>query len=340
VAEPLLEVRDLKVHFDTMDGVVKAVDGVSFTVERGQTLGVVGESGSGKSVTFLTIMGLTSRKSALVEGEVIYKGRNLLELPQNELRKIRGDEIGMIFQDPMTSLHPMYKVGDQIAEAIRAHRDVSKDDARTKVVELLKRVGIPLPEERARQYPHEYSGGMRQRAMIAMSLSLDPDLLIADEPTTALDVTVQAQIMELIERMKEEFNIGVVLITHDLGVVADVAQNVMVMYAGRAVELGAKEKVFQQPLHPYSWGLLESIPVVDRRVDRLIPIEGSPPSLIHVPPGCPFHPRCPHRFEPGDKDRPELVDRGGGHPEACHLTVEDKKRLWARREETRTATPA
>jgi peptide/nickel transport system ATP-binding protein len=340
VAEPLLEVRDLKVHFDTMDGVVKAVDGVSFTVERGQTLGVVGESGSGKSVTFLTIMGLTSRKSALVEGEVIYKGRNLLELPQNELRKIRGDEIGMIFQDPMTSLHPMYKVGDQIAEAIRAHRDVSKDDARTKVVELLKRVGIPLPEERARQYPHEYSGGMRQRAMIAMSLSLDPDLLIADEPTTALDVTVQAQIMELIERMKEEFNIGVVLITHDLGVVADVAQNVMVMYAGRAVELGAKEKVFQQPLHPYSWGLLESIPVVDRRVDRLIPIEGSPPSLIHVPPGCPFHPRCPHRFEPCDKDRPELVDRGGGHPEACHLTVEDKKRLWARREETRTATPA
>ena len=323
-----------------MDGVVKAVDGVSLTIERGQTLGVVGESGSGKSVTFLTIMGLTSLKAADVEGEVIYKGRNLLTLPQNEMRKIRGDEIGMIFQDPMTSLHPMYKVGDQIAEAIRAHRDVSKDDAKTKVVELLKRVGIPLPEERARQYPHEYSGGMRQRAMIAMALSLDPDLLIADEPTTALDVTVQAQIMELIERMKEELNIGVVLITHDLGVVADVAQNVMVMYAGRAIELGSKEKVFQQPLHPYSWGLLESIPVVDRRVDRLIPIEGSPPSLIHVPPGCPFHPRCPHRFEPCDKDRPELIDRGGGHLEACHLTVEDKKRLWARREETRTATPA
>lgn len=340
MAEPLLEVRDLKVHFDTMDGVVKAVDGVSLTIERGQTLGVVGESGSGKSVTFLTIMGLTSLKAADVEGEVIYKGRNLLTLPQNEMRKIRGDEIGMIFQDPMTSLHPMYKVGDQIAEAIRAHRDVSKDDAKTKVVELLKRVGIPLPEERARQYPHEYSGGMRQRAMIAMALSLDPDLLIADEPTTALDVTVQAQIMELIERMKEELNIGVVLITHDLGVVADVAQNVMVMYAGRAIELGSKEKVFQQPLHPYSWGLLESIPVVDRRVDRLIPIEGSPPSLIHVPPGCPFHPRCPHRFEPCDKDRPELIDRGGGHLEACHLTVEDKKRLWARREETRTATPA
>ncbi len=339
MAEPLIEVRDLKVHFDTMDGVVKAVDGVSFSVERGQTLGVVGESGSGKSVTFLTIMGLTSLKAARVEGEVLYKGRNLLALSQKDMRQIRGDEVGMIFQDPMTSLHPMYKVGDQIAEAIRAHRDVNKDEARTQVVDLLKRVGIPLPEERARQYPHEYSGGMRQRAMIAMALSLSPDLLIADEPTTALDVTVQAQIMELIDRMKEEFNIGVVLITHDLGVVADVAQKVMVMYAGRAIEFGSKEKVFQQPLHPYAWGLLESIPAVDRRVDRLIPIEGSPPSLIHVPPGCPFHPRCPHRFEPCDKDRPELIDRGGTHPDACHLSIEEKKRLWTRREEQRTATP-
>lgn len=340
MAEPLLQVRDLRVHFDTMDGVVKAVDGVSFNVDRGQTLGVVGESGSGKSVTFLTIMGLVAKGAARIEGEVIYQGRNLLEMSSDDMRQIRGDEVGMIFQDPMTSLHPMYRVGDQIVEAIRAHRDVGKAEAMERTVELLRRVGIPLPEERARQYPHEYSGGMRQRAMIAMSLSLDPDLLIADEPTTALDVTVQAQIMELLERMKEEFNVGVVLITHDLGVIADVAENVMVMYAGRAVELGPKDNVFSTPMHPYTWGLLESIPVVERRVDRLIPIEGSPPSLINVPPGCPFHPRCPHRFEPCDKDRPALEDRGGGHPDACHLTVEDKRKLWAQREEKRTVVSA
>ncbi|MDQ4096112.1 MAG: ABC transporter ATP-binding protein [Actinomycetota bacterium] len=340
MAEPLLEVRDLKVHFPTMDGVVKAVDGVSFTVERGETLGVVGESGSGKSVTFLTIMGLIARRAAKLEGEVIYQGRNLLEVSPDDMRAIRGSEISMIFQDPMTSLHPMYKVGDQIVEAIRAHRDVNKRDAMGMAVDLLRRVGIPAPEERSRQYPHEYSGGMRQRAMIAMALSLDPDLLIADEPTTALDVTVQAQIMELLERMKEEFNVGVVLITHDLGVIADVADTVMVMYAGRGVEFGPKSHVFDKPLHPYAWGLLESIPVVGKRVDRLVPIEGSPPSLINVPPGCPFHPRCPHRFEPCDKDRPDLIDRGGGHPDACHLTIPDKERLWMQREEKRTVARA
>ena len=332
MAEPLLEVRDLKVHFETLDGIVKAVDGVSFTINRGETLGVVGESGSGKSVTFLTIMGLIEKTNAHVSGEVIYGGRNLLELPAAEMRKIRGDEIGMIFQDPMTSLHPLYRVGDQIVEAIRAHRDMSKKEAMERTIELLKMVEIPAADERARQYPHEYSGGMRQRAMIAMSLALNPDLLIADEPTTALDVTVQAQIMELLERMKEEFNVGVVLITHDLGVIADVARDVMVMYAGRPIELGPKETIFSKPLHPYSWGLIESIPVVDKRVERLIPIEGSPPSLINVPPGCPFHPRCPHRFEPCDKDRPDLVDRGGGHPDACHLTTEEKMRLWEQRE--------
>ena len=332
MAEPLLEVRDLKVHFDTLDGVVKAVDGVSFNVERGETLGVVGESGSGKSVTFLTIMGLVDKTNAHLEGEVIYQGRNLLELPADEMRKIRGDEIGMIFQDPMTSLHPLYRVGDQIVEAIRAHRDMSKADAMKRVVELLKMVEIPAAEERARQYPHEYSGGMRQRAMIAMSLALNPDLLIADEPTTALDVTVQAQIMELLERMKEELDVGVVLITHDLGVIADVARTVMVMYAGRPVEFGPKENIFSKPLHPYTWGLIESIPVVDKKVERLIPIDGSPPSLINVPPGCPFHPRCPHRFEPCDKDRPALIERGGGHPDACHLSIEEKRRLWEQRE--------
>jgi peptide/nickel transport system ATP-binding protein len=335
VAEPLLEVEDLKVHFPTPDGIVKAVDGVSFTIERGETLGVVGESGSGKSVTFLTIMGLINMKSAKVEGQVLFQGRDLLKVSQEDLREIRGDAMGMVFQDPMTSLHPLYRVGDQIAEAIRAHRDVSKNHARKQAVEMLDRVNIPRPEERARGYPHEYSGGMRQRAMIAMALSLNPDLLIADEPTTALDVTVQAQILELIEKLKDEFNVGVVLITHDLGVVADVAQNVMVMYAGRAVEKGTRDVIFNSPLHPYAWGLLESIPTVDQKNMRLVPIEGTPPSLIHVPPGCAFHPRCPHRFEPCDREVPELRDRGGGHPDACHLAVEDKKRIWSERQRGR-----
>ena len=335
MTEPLLEVKNLKVHFPTPDGLVKAVDDVSFTVERGQTLGVVGESGSGKSVTFLTIMGLINRKAARVEGEVLFQGKNLLTMSQDDLRQIRGDAMGMVFQDPMTSLHPLYRVGEQIAEAITAHRDVKKREALDQAVEMLKRVGIPRPEERVRSYPHEYSGGMRQRAMIAMALALNPDLLVADEPTTALDVTVQAQILELIDRLKDEFNIGVVLITHDLGVVSDVSQNVMVMYAGKAVEKGARNQVFEEPLHPYTWGLLESIATVDERRARLVPIEGSPPSLINVPSGCSFHPRCPHRFEPCDREVPDLIDRGGGHPDACHLKVEDKKRIWAERERTR-----
>jgi peptide/nickel transport system ATP-binding protein len=337
VGEKLLEVRDLKVHFPTPDGVVKAVDGVSFSLERGETLGVVGESGSGKSVTFLTIMGLINMESANVEGEVIYQGQNLLTVSPDELRKIRGDEISMVFQDPMTSMHPLFRVGDQIAEAILVHRDVSKAEARDQAIEMLGRVGIPRPKERARGYPHEYSGGMRQRAMIAMALALNPDLLIADEPTTALDVTVQAQILGLIDRLKAEFNCGVVLITHDLGVVADVSQQVMVMYAGRIAEKGSRDQIFEQPLHPYAWGLLESIPTVAQKRSALVPIEGSPPSLIKVPSGCPFHPRCPHSFEPCDKEVPELMDRGGGHPDACHLSVEDKKRIWTAREEKRKA---
>jgi peptide/nickel transport system ATP-binding protein len=332
----LLEVRNLKVHFDTPDGVVKAVDGVSFKVDRGETLGVVGESGSGKSVSFLTIMGLINKRHAIIEGEIIFQGRDLLKLPPEELRKIRGLDIAMIFQDPMTSMHPMYRVGTQIVEAIKAHKDVDKKEAWDRAVEMLKRVGIPLPEERARQYPHEYSGGMRQRAMIAMGMCLNPSLLIADEPTTALDVTVQAQILELIARVKEEFNIGVVLITHDLGVVADVSQSVMVMYAGRAVEYGNRDQIFNTPLHPYAWGLLESIPTVDQKAERLIPIEGAPPSLIQVPKGCAFHPRCPHRFAPCDKDVPALENRGGDHLDACHLSFEEKKKLWAEREARRT----
>ncbi len=340
MAEPLLSVRDLHVRFRTADGVVNAVNGVNFDLARGETLGVVGESGSGKSVTFLTVMGLINKKYAEVEGEILFEGRDLLKLPDNELRKVRGDRIAMVFQDPMTSLHPMYRVGDQIAEAILAHRDVSKAEAHNQAVEMLRTVGMPLPEQRAKQWPHEFSGGMRQRAMIAMALALNPSIIIADEPTTALDVTVQAQILDLIDRLKQEFNVAVVMITHDLGVIADFAQRVMVMYAGRGVELGPRDAVFAQPLHPYTWGLLESIPSVESRGERLVPIQGSPPSLINVPPGCPFHPRCPHRFEPCDKDVPALIDRGGGHPDACHLSIEDKRRLWKEREQARRTKAA
>ncbi len=338
--EALLEVKDLRVHFPTPDGVVKAVVGLSFTVHRGETFGIVGESGSGKSVTCLTALGLINRKAAKVEGEISFMGRDLLRLPGDELQKVRGKDLAMIFQDPFASLHPMYRVGDQIVEAVRVHEDVSKQKAQERVIELLSAVGIPRPRERFRGYPHEYSGGMRQRAMIAMALVHNPDILIADEPTTALDVTIQAQILELIDRVKTEFNIGVILITHDLGVIADVAQTVMVMYAGRSMERGTRDEAFSQPLHPYTWGLLESIPRVDQKGSRLLPIEGSPPSLINVPPGCPFHPRCPHRFEPCDEKRPEFTDRGGGHPEACHLAIEDKRRLWTEREQRRSTVAA
>lgn len=334
-AERLLEVKDLKVHFNTPDGIVKAVDGVSFTLDRGETLGIVGESGSGKSVTCLTTLRLINLDTADVSGEVLFKGRDLLKVSKEELRHVRGKELSMIFQDPFACLHPYYRVGDQIAEAIFAHEDCNKGDARRRVVELLGAVGIPKPDARYDDFPHQYSGGMRQRAMIAMALVHNPDVLIADEPTTALDVTVQAQILDLIERLKTDFNVGVILITHDLGVVADVAQKVMVMYAGRPVEIATRDQMFSQPLHPYTWGLLESIPHVDQKGTRLVPIQGAPPSLIRVPPGCPFHPRCPHRFEPCDKDIPELIDRGGGHPEACHLSIDDKRRLWAEREQRR-----
>ena len=338
-SEVLLEVKDLHVHFPTPDGVVKAVDGLSFTVHRGETFGIVGESGSGKSVTNLTALGLIKRESAKISGEILFKGQDLLKLGKEELRNVRGKELAMIFQDPFACLHPFYRVGDQIVEAILCHESMPKKQAAERTIDLLAAVGIPKPSERFRDYPHQYSGGMRQRAMIAMALVHNPDLLIADEPTTALDVTVQAQILELIEKVKTEFNIGVILITHDLGVIADFAQTVMVMYAGRGAELGSKVETFGQPLHPYTWGLLESIPRLDQKGTRLVPIEGSPPSLINKPPGCPFHPRCPHRFEPCDKDVPELVDRGGGHPDACHLAIEDKHRLWSERESRRTKAP-
>ena len=330
MSAPLLDVRDLTVHFPTEDGVVKAVDGVSFTLAAGETLGVVGESGSGKSVTFMTVMGLINRKRARVSGQVLFDGIDLLAMPDRRLRTLRGERIGMVFQDPMTSLHPMQRVGDQVAEAVLVHRDVARGVAHEMAVDALRKVGIPAPEERARQYPHEFSGGMRQRAMIAMALVLEPDLLIADEPTTALDVTVQAQILELIAELKERLGIGVVLISHNMGVIADVAQRVMIMYAGRPVEIGSRDDVFDQPRHPYAWGLLESIPRPDVRVERLQPIEGAPPSLITVPPGCPFHPRCPHRFEPCDVERPPLVGEPS-HLDACLLPAADKVRLWAER---------
>jgi peptide/nickel transport system ATP-binding protein len=338
--DPLLEVKDLRVEFPTPDGVVHAVDGLSFTLHRGETFGIVGESGSGKSVTNLAILGLINRKAARISGQVLFNGRDLLTATGGELRRLRGKEIAMIFQDPFASLHPMQRVGDQLAEAVQVHEDVPKKQAIERAVEVLGAVGIPRPRERVRDYPHQFSGGMRQRAMIAMAMINNPDVLIADEPTTALDVTVQAQILELIDRVKHEFNIGVILITHDLGVVAEVSQTVMVMYAGRSMELGERRQVFGSPLHPYTWGLFESIPHVDEKVSRLVPIEGAPPSLIFVPPGCPFHPRCPHRFSPCDKEQPEFRDRGGGHLEACHLSADEKRRLWAERRARMTGAAA
>jgi oligopeptide/dipeptide ABC transporter ATP-binding protein len=327
MAERLLEVNDLHVHFATEDGLVRAVDGVSWQLERGKVLGIVGESGSGKSVTAMTLMGLTRGINSHFSGEVVYKGRNLLEVPEDELQHYRGNELGMIFQDPMTSLNPVYRIGEQIVEAIQAHEKIDKRQARRRAVELLRQVGIPNPESRVDDFPHQFSGGMRQRAMIAMALSCNPDVLIADEPTTALDVTIQAQIIELIGRLKDDFNSSVILITHDLGVVADIADEIIVMYAGRVVERAAKRDLFYDPQHPYTWGLLGSIPRLDRpRVSRLHSIEGSPPSLINLPQGCKFRPRCPHAF---DKclEEPELANRveAPGHLDRCWLDVEVKR---------------
>ncbi len=324
----LLEVRDLSVRFRTRDGVVQAVSNLSFTLERGETLGVVGESGSGKSVTSLAIMGLLNRNFADITGEILFEGRDLLKLSPAELRKVRGKDVSMIFQDPFACLHPMYRVGSQIAEAVRAHSDVSKSVANARAVELLDAVGIPNAAVRARDYPHQFSGGMRQRAMIAMALVHNPAVLIADEPTTALDVTVQAQIVELIDKVKRDFNVGVMLITHDLGVVAETASHVLVMYGGRAMEYGPSYEIFHAAQHPYAWGLLESMPRVDRKLDVLIPIEGSPPSLLNPPPGCPFNPRCKYRFDVCDKQSPKLVQLPGGHLDSCFLSAERKQAEW------------
>jgi peptide/nickel transport system ATP-binding protein len=328
VTEPLLEVKDLTVHFPTEDGLVKAVDGISFSLEPGETLGVVGESGSGKSVSFLTVMGLIRPDQAVITGEVIFQGQDLLKLPVEEMRDIRGARISMIFQDPMTSLHPYYKVGTQISEAVRTHQKVSKQEAHDQAVEMLRKVGIPKPDERAKQYPHEFSGGMRQRAMIAMALSLNPDLLIADEPTTALDVTVQAQILDLIDRLKQEFNAAVVIITHDLGVVAEHCDTIQVMYAGKAVEFGDRHDIYYGSHHPYTWGLLRSIARLDADSnERLHPIKGLPPSLINVPSGCAFHPRCPYVMDICKTETPALLPSDGHHAAACHLSLADKERI-------------
>jgi peptide/nickel transport system ATP-binding protein len=328
--EKLLEVTDLHVQFATEDGVVRAVDGVSFELERGKVLGIVGESGSGKSVTAMTLLGLTRSVNAKFEGAISYKGEDLLKMSEAKLRRFRGNELAMIFQDPMTSMNPVYRIGAQISEAIRTHEDVSKQTARNRAVQLLRQVGIPQPEERVDDYPHQFSGGMRQRAMIAMALANNPDVLIADEPTTALDVTIQAQIIELIDKLKDDFNSSVILITHDLGVVADIADDIAVMYAGRIVEYGTKRQLFYDPLHPYTWGLLGSIPRLDRaKPEKLASIAGAPPSLINLPQGCKFRPRCPHAFSKCT-EHPPLENRVGDSPphlDRCWLTVEEKRSL-------------
>jgi peptide/nickel transport system ATP-binding protein len=337
----LLDVRGLTVRFPTSDGVVQAVSDVTFSLSRGETLGVVGESGSGKSVSNLAIMGLLNRQRTAISGEVDFMGRDLLTLPQDDLRHIRGKDIAMVFQDPFACLHPMYRVGAQIAEAVTAHQDVSKDAAWARAIELLDHVGIPNAKSRARDYPHQFSGGMRQRAMIAMALVHNPSILICDEPTTALDVTVQAQIIELIEEVKREFDIGVILVTHDLGVVSETANSVMVMYAGRIMEYGPARQIFEQPQHPYTWGLLDSMPSIERRLSALVPIEGSPPSLLAPPSGCPFHPRCRYRFEPCPVDRPPLIAPAPeAHPDACWLEWGDKVREGAMRSVNRLGDAA
>jgi oligopeptide/dipeptide ABC transporter ATP-binding protein len=326
MTDPLLEVRNLKVSFRTEDGTVQAVDGVSLTLAEGETLGIVGESGSGKSVTMMSVMRLITDPNARFEGEVIYKGRNLMALTQDQIRGIRGAGIAMIFQDPMTSLNPVYRVGWQIAEQIRAHESISSQAARDRAIALLKSVGIPHADERVDDYPHQFSGGMRQRVMIAMALSCSPDILIADEPTTALDVTIQAQILRLIKKLRDDFGTAVVLITHDMGVVAEAADRVAVMYAGRIVEQGSRRDVFYQPQHPYTWGLLGSIARLDRpKPERLATIPGLPPSLLNLASGCAFRVRCTHRFE-RCLETPPLLDRlGNGHLDACHLDPQAKK---------------
>jgi peptide/nickel transport system ATP-binding protein len=327
-----LELRDLRIHFPTDDGLVRAVDPVSFKLERGRTLGIVGESGSGKSVTSLGILGLHNKRNANVSGEIWLDGEEIVGASPETVRLLRGKKMAMIFQDPLSAMHPYYTVGKQIVEAYRVHNNVSKQVARKHAIDLLNRVGIPRPEKRIDDYPHQFSGGMRQRAMIAMALSCDPELLIADEPTTALDVTVQAQILDLMRDLQAEFNSALIIITHDLGVVAELADDILVMYGGKGIEYGSAESVFVRPEHPYTWGLLGSMPRLDRtRTERLIPIVGTPPSLINLPSGCAFHPRCRYADRTNGRsytEVPEMVAVPGGHPARCHLTVDQRREAW------------
>ena len=328
----LLEVNDLKTYFRTDDGIVKAVDGVSFEVEKGQTLGIVGESGSGKSVTCLTIMGLNAKRNTITSGTAAFRGEDLLRMNSRKLRDIRGNDIAMIFQDPMTSLNPVHTIGKQLVEAILLHRDVTRAQARGRALELLKAVGIPRADRRVDDYPHQFSGGMRQRVMIAMALVNDPDLLIADEPTTALDVTTQAQILELMNRLQREFGSAIIIITHDLGVVAETADDVVVMYAARIAEQGPVDEIFKRPHHPYTWGLLGSLPRLDTDTERLVQIPGQPPSLLNPPRGCRFHPRCPYVMNVCKQEEPELKKVTGDHDhfQRCWLDETTKDREAAK----------
>ena len=331
MSTPFLSVRDLTVDFHTEDGVVHAVDGLSFDVEKGTTLGIVGESGSGKSVTNLTVLGLHNPETTKISGEIHLDGEELIGASRSTMERLRGNKVAMIFQDPLTSLSPYHTIGKQISEVYRKHTGASRAESRNRAIEMLTRVGIPQPKTRVDDYPHQFSGGMRQRAMIAMALVCDPDLLIADEPTTALDVTVQAQILDLLKELQEQMGTSIVLITHDLGVVASTVHNVLVMYAGRAVERGTVAEVLGEPRHPYTWGLLGSMPHLTSSVDvPLKPVRGTPPSLINVPPGCPFHPRCDYMDLVGPEvckgERPELSPHRG-HGDACYLTLAQKREI-------------
>lgn len=320
MSKKLLEVSELKTHFFTDDGVVKAVDGVSFSIKEGETFGLVGESGCGKSVTALSIIRLIpDPPGKIIDGKVYLEGEDLVKKSEREMQKIRGNKISMIFQEPMTSLDPVFTIGSELMEVIQLHQGLDKEEARKKAIEMLKVVGIPEPEKRMKEYPHQLSGGMRQRAMIAMALSCNPQLLIADEPTTALDVTIQAQILRLMDQLKEDFSAAVLLITHDLGVIAETCKNVAVMYAGKIVEYGSVEDIFENPLHPYTAGLNKAIPRLDIDTERLQIIEGNVPNLIDLPPGCKFYPRCPYAMDICAKEEPPLKKREGNHLSRCYL---------------------